>query len=106
MTLAFNTTSLVIADVESSITRAYELGLGTSDQEALRHHLAFVLGRLREPNSQIEPAIRALKRLEDGIELDVQRSVRRATWAAAVAAGAAAIAAAMPFFVAAAACHK
>ncbi|MEB0137994.1 MULTISPECIES: hypothetical protein [unclassified Undibacterium] len=57
--------SELIVDIDNSIRKAYDSSLSTAEQKALRVHLAFVLTRLTEPNTQIEPAKTAIIVLEN-----------------------------------------
>lgn len=55
-----DTRSELTVDVEASISKAYDVSLPTKEQELVRSHLAYMLPKLREPNSLIVPVQNAL----------------------------------------------
>lgn len=55
-----DTRSELIVDVDVSINKAYDSSLTAAEQKAVREHLAYILPKLREPNTQIEPIKAAL----------------------------------------------
>jgi hypothetical protein len=55
-----NTKSELTVDVEASIAKAYDTALSAKEQEQIRQHLSFVLPKLKEPNTFIEPVRSAL----------------------------------------------
>jgi hypothetical protein len=55
-----DTRSELIIDIDFSISKAYDGSLPAVEQKAVREHLAYILTRLREPNTQIEPTKAAL----------------------------------------------
>jgi hypothetical protein len=55
-----DTKSELTIDIDNSISKAYDSGLSAREQLAVREHLAYVLTRIREPHTQIEPIKAAL----------------------------------------------
>lgn len=55
-----DTKSLLTVDVEASISKAYDASLPAKVQEQICAHLAYILRKLKEPNSLIEPVRAAL----------------------------------------------
>jgi hypothetical protein len=55
-----DTRSELTVDVEASINKAYDSNLSVAEQKAVREHLIYILAKLREPNTTIEPIKAAL----------------------------------------------
>jgi hypothetical protein len=66
-----DTKSTLIVDVDASISRAYDSSLSVAEQKAVREHLAYVLPKLREPHTQIEPIKAALVTLDTRLAASV-----------------------------------
>lgn len=56
--------SELTADIEADIKKAYDASLGKVEQERIRAHLSYILTRLQEPNSLIEPIKHSLSIIE------------------------------------------
>ena len=52
--------SELTSDVERSIQRAYDLSLSSNDMNEVKGHLAYMLAKLREPNTLVQPVKDAL----------------------------------------------
>lgn len=59
-----DTKSELTVDVEASIAKAYNTALPMKEQEAVREHLAYILPKLRGPNTLIEQIRAALGALQ------------------------------------------
>jgi len=59
-----DTRSELTTDVEASIAKAYDTALPAKGQEAVRKHLAYILPKLREPNTLIAAIQAALVALQ------------------------------------------
>lgn len=60
-----NTKSELTVDVEASIAMAYDTALSAKEQEQIRQHLSFILPKLKEPNTLIEPVRAALLAMQN-----------------------------------------
>ena len=59
-----NEKSELTVDVEASIAKAYDTALPAQEQESVRRHLAFILPKLKEPNTFIAPVQAALMAIQ------------------------------------------
>jgi hypothetical protein len=62
-----DTRSELTVDVEASIAKAYDTALSAKEQEAVRQHLAYMLPKLRDPNTLIAPIQAALVALQSRV---------------------------------------
>jgi ribosomal 50S subunit-associated protein YjgA (DUF615 family) len=60
-----DTKSELTVDVDDSISKAYDSSLAAREQLAVREHLAYILTRIREPHTQIEPIKAALATIDN-----------------------------------------
>ena len=51
-------------DIRASIAKAYDTALPAHEQESVRRHLAFILPKLKEPNTYIAPVQAALMAIQ------------------------------------------
>ncbi len=56
--------SELTVDIDASISKAHDASLPRAEQQAVQQHLAYILTKIREPHTQIEPIKEALKVLE------------------------------------------
>lgn len=59
-----NTRSELTVDIEASISKAYASKLLSHEQKEVREHLSFILPKLKEPNTLIEPIKQALTAID------------------------------------------
>lgn len=59
-----NSRSELTIDIEASIAKAYDSKLPSCEQKAIREHLSFILPKLKEPNTLIEPIKQALAAID------------------------------------------
>lgn len=52
--------SELTVDIDASICKAYDASLPPDEQEAVRQHLAYILTKIREPHTQVDPIKAAL----------------------------------------------
>lgn len=56
--------SELTVDIDESITKAYNSTLPSSEQKLVHEHLVFILPKLTEPNTLIEPIRSALSAMD------------------------------------------
>lgn len=62
--MPINTRSELTVDIEASIAKAYISELPSRELKEIRDHLSFILPKLKDPNSLIEPIKQALSAMD------------------------------------------